>query len=166
LLYFEDVHAADSWTSLARTITEADIVNFAGMTGDFDPLHVDREHASQSLYRRPIAHGLLGLAWVAGLASQCPRMATVAFVGIRNWEFHRPMYVGDTVRAVTRIAEKRPRSRRAGSVVWHRSLVNQEGATVQSGEFETLVALRVPELRRAAKDAVQSSVGPGITHPR
>lgn len=141
LLYFEDLSVGDSWTSAARTITETDVVNFAGMTGDYDPLHVDHEYARQTPYRRPIAHGLLGLSLVAGLASHFPQVRTLAFVSIHKWEFRQPMFVGDTVHAVTEVLEKRPAGRRSGHITWKRQLVNQSGSVVQSGVFETLVEL-------------------------
>ena len=77
-LYFEDISVGQTWTSPRRTVTEADVVNFATTTGDFNPLHVDYDYAANTPYRQPIAHGLLGLAWVAGLGSYFPHMNTVA----------------------------------------------------------------------------------------
>lgn len=74
-LHFGDLAVGDHWTSFGRTVTETDVVNFAGMTGDYDPLHVDHEFARQTPFGKPIAHGLLGLSLVAGLASQCPSVA-------------------------------------------------------------------------------------------
>ena len=143
-LFFEDLHLGDRWVTQGRTITETDVVNFAGLTGDYDPLHVDHAHARQTPFRQPIAHGLLGLSLLAGLGSQCPRVQTVAFVAIRNWEFHKPLFFGDTVHAVNEILEKQPSGRRRGKVLWKRQLINQDGAVVQEGIFETLVALSKP----------------------
>ena len=140
-LFFEDLSVGDSWTSRGRTVTESDVVGFAGMTGDYDPLHVDHEYARQTPFGRPIAHGLLGLSLVAGLASQCPAVRTTAFLTIDHWEFRRPIYIGDTVRAVTEVIAKRPRGRRSGEITWRRRLVNQAGETVQEGQFVTLVSL-------------------------
>ena len=97
-LYFDDLAAGQAWASRRRTVTETDIIQFACMTGDFDPLHVDYEFARQTPFRRPIAHGLLGMSWVAGLASHAPAVHTVAFLGIRNWEFLKPIFAGDTLR--------------------------------------------------------------------
>lgn len=138
-LRFEDLHVGDRWESPRRTVTESDIVNFACLTGDFDPLHVDHEFARQSPFRKPIAHGLLGLSWVAGLASNYPRVETAAFVCIKSWEFLKPIFIGDTLQVVNEVIDLRPNGRRRGYVVWKRTLVNQSGAIVQLGTFETLV---------------------------
>jgi acyl dehydratase len=150
LLYFDQVQAGDVWKSPARTVTETDVVNFAGLTGDFTPLHVDHEFARQTPFRRPIAHGLLGLSLLAGLSSRCPHMATLALVNVGEWKFLKPIYFGDTVHAVTEIIEKRAHGRRRGAIVWNRRLVNQDDQTVQAGLIETLVEV-APASRRAAE---------------
>jgi 3-hydroxybutyryl-CoA dehydratase len=139
-LYFEDLVPGASWTSPSRTLTEADIVNFAGMTGDFDPLHMDHEFAAETPYGRPIAHGLLGLSMMAGLSSTCPRVRTLALVSVEQWQFHHPIYVGDTLRVVTQVESARPSGRRSGRVVWLRKLINQREECVQSGRLVTLVS--------------------------
>ena len=139
-LYLEDLEIGASWKSPARTLTESDIVSFAGLSGDYDPLHVDHEYASQTPYGKPIAHGLLGLSLMAGLSSTCPRMRTLALVQVSDWHFLKPMYVGDTVHVVTRVESITPRGRRSGEVVWLRKLINQRGECVQSGKLVTLVS--------------------------
>jgi len=148
-LYFEHLHIGDRWVSQSRTITEADVVLFAGLTGDYDPLHVDHHFALQTPYRKPIAHGLLGLSWLAGLSSHYPRACTMAFVSILNWEFRKPLFIGDTVHVVTQVVAKQPHGRRNGMVTWHRELINQDGAVTQAGKFETLVALEHTAQRHA-----------------
>lgn len=149
-VYFEELAVGQTWQSAARTVTETDIVNFACLTGDFDPLHVDHEFARTSPFGRPIAHGLLGLSWVAGLGSNCPRPATLAFAAIREWKFLKPVFVGDTLHVVNEVMDKQARGRRAGQVTWRRRLVNQNGVAVQEGVFETLVAVRTIAGRDAA----------------
>jgi len=141
-LFFEDIAVGQSWTSPRRTVTEADVVNFATMTGDFNPLHVDYDYAAKTPYRQPIAHGLLGLSWVAGLGSHFPNMNTVAFTAVRDWEFVRPLFFGDTVFVETTCMEKIPAGRRNGKVIWQRQLINQSQQVVQQGTFETLVAVK------------------------
>jgi acyl dehydratase len=146
-LYFNDVEVGDSWKSAARTVTETDVVNFAGMTGDYNPLHVDHEHARTTPFRKPIAHGLLGLSLVAGLGSHSPYMRTAALVRIRDWSFLKPIYIGDTVHVRTELLAKELQGRgRRGLIAWKRQLVNQAGQVVQEGITETLVETRQPEV--------------------
>ncbi len=155
-VHFEDLSVGDCWTSRARTITETDIVNFAGLTGDYDPLHVDHEFAKSTPFGRPIAHGMLGLSLLTGLGSHCPAANTLAFVAIRDWRFLLPVFVGDTVHIVNEVVETNQNGRRAGQVIWKRQLINQKGDVVQSGILETLVAMR--EVGRRRRDAQGESV--------
>ena len=143
-LYFEDVNIGDRWTSGRRTVTETDVVMFAGLTGDYNPLHIDHEAAKQTPYGKPIAHGLLGVALVAGLGSHAPLMKTDAFVRIQDWKFLKPTFIGDTVEIQTELVEKVDGGRRRGTCLWRRELVNHNGEVVQSGLFESLVAKRKP----------------------
>lgn len=143
-LFFEDIEVGQKWVSPRRTVTEADVISFATMTGDFNPLHVDYDFASKSHYRQPIAHGLLGMSWVAGLGSYFPSVNTLAFVAVRNWEFLRPLYFGDTVYVETTCISCTPSGRRTGKVAWNRRLINQRDQIVQEGVFETLVAVQNP----------------------
>ncbi|MFT7633376.1 MAG: 3-hydroxybutyryl-CoA dehydratase [Mariniblastus sp.] len=140
-LYFDDIQLGRTWVSPRRTVTEADVIQFATSTGDFNPLHVDYDFASNSHYRQPIAHGLLGLSWVAGLGSHAPNVNTLAFTAVRNWEFSRPIFFGDTVYVETVCLEKTAAGRRAGKILWQRKLLNQAAQVVQQGTFETLVAI-------------------------
>ena len=139
-LAFDDLTVGDEWESPRRTVTEADVVGFAGLSGDFNPLHVDHESARDGPFGRPVAHGLLGLSIASGLTSQCPLVATQAFLAILEWKFLAPIAFGDTIRVISRVAALEPRSRgRRGVVTWHRRLVNQHGKTVQEGLTQTLV---------------------------
>jgi acyl dehydratase len=139
-LFLEDLELGAVWTSPSRTVTETDVVFFAGMTGDYDPLHTDHEFAAKSHYGKPIAHGLLGLSLMAGLSSTAPRMRNLALIKVENWDFHRPIYIGDTVHVVSRIERIMPRGRRSGEVVWCRQLMNSRNECVQSGRIITIVA--------------------------
>ncbi|MBX6313132.1 MAG: MaoC family dehydratase N-terminal domain-containing protein [Isosphaeraceae bacterium] len=140
VLGFQDLAPGDEWESPRRTVTEADVVAFAGLSGDFNPLHLDHEAARAGPFGRPVAHGLLGMAIASGLASHAPRVDTLAFLGILEWKFLEPIAFGDTIHVVSRVVALEPRSRgRRGVVTWHRRLINQRGATVQEGTTQTLV---------------------------
>ncbi len=139
-LNFDDLTPGDEWESPARTVTESDVVAFAGLSGDYNALHVDHEAARSGAFGRPVAHGLLGLAFVSGLASHAPRVATLAFLAIERWDFLRPIAFGDTVRVISRVESVRVKARgRRAEVTWRRRLVNQDGVTVQEGLTRTLV---------------------------
>ena len=153
-LSFDDLAVGDEWESPRRTITETDVVNFAGVSGDFNPIHIDHEQARQSPFRKPIAHGLLGLAVASGLSSHAPNVDTLAFLAILEWKFLKPIVFGDTVRVITRVqaVEARARGRR-GIVTWHKRIVNQNDATLQEGLTQTLVRNRVGQPGAEGPDA-------------
>lgn len=143
VLYLEDLAVGAAYRSPARTITEADVVLFAGLSGDYNPLHTDHHAARAGPFGRPVAHGLLGVAIASGLASQAPRVATLAFVTIMHWEFRKPIAFGDTIHVEAAIEAIDPQARgRRGLVTWHRQLINQEGVLVQEGRIQTLVQAR------------------------
>src|SRR5262245_35524807 len=96
--YFEDIEVGDEYVSPGRTVTEADIVAFAGLSGDYNVLHTDAEFMKGSIFGERIAHGLLGLSIASGLGARAMAKpyATVAFLGLR-WGFKRPSKISDTV---------------------------------------------------------------------
>lgn len=139
-LYFDDVEVGQEWESGGRTVTETDIVNFAGLSGDFNPIHMDHEFAKTTPFRRPIAHGLLVWAISSGLGMHSPPMRTLAFLSIRDWQFKEPVFIGDTIRIRSKVLEKEPRGRgRRGVLAWQRQILNQEGKVVQEGITMTMV---------------------------
>src|SRR5262245_29875257 len=109
-LFFDDLEIGQEWTSLGRTVTQADIVNFAGLSGDFNPIHMDHEFSKTTIYRQPIAHGLLVLAIGSGLGVTNPPVRTLAFMAIKEWKFHEAVFIGDTIRMKTKVLEKEERS--------------------------------------------------------
>lgn len=147
-LFLEDLEVGDHWLSDEREITAEDVADFALLTGDHDPLH--EESGMPSPFGEPVAHGLLGLSVLAGLSSSRPAVATLALVGISDWQFESPVFFGDIVRVRTEVCEVQPHGRRAGRVTWNRQLINQHGRVVQRGEFVTLVSAR-SRIRRDAK---------------
>src|SRR5215468_4444631 len=139
-LYFDDISIGRQWESLGRTITEADIVNFAGLSGDFNPIHIDHEFCKGTVFRKPIAHGLLILSMGSGLGLNYPPMRTLAFVAIKDWRFLEPVYAGDTIRIRAKVLQKEERSRgKRGVLTWNRQIVNQHGKAVEEGLIITLV---------------------------
>ena len=155
-LFFDDIRIGDRWISPSRVVSSEDVLSFAQLTGDHNPLHVDQEFAKNSPFRKPIAHGLLGISFVAGLGSHSPFVETAAFVGVTDWKFLKPIYFGDRVHVVTEVVEREQHGRRRGRVVWLRSLINQHGETVQAGLFETLVCCRTTARSDAAVRQLQA----------
>lgn len=142
-LYYEEVKEGDEWLSPSRTITESDIVNFAGLSGDFNPLHMDEEFAKKTVFGKRIAHGLLGLAVSSGLGSGYPPMRTLAFLSIKEWNFKAPIFIGDTIKVKTRVLEKRITSKGdRGIIVWEKQIINQKDEIVQEGKTITMVELK------------------------
>ncbi len=142
MLFFEDLQEGKEWVSPSRIVTQEEVMLFADLTGDHDPLHVDAEFAAATPYRQTIAHGLLGLSFMAGLSSHHPRVRTSAFVGLRDWSFDKPIFMGDAIQAVTRVQALSNHGRKHGEVIWDRKLINQDGHVVQHGTLVTLVARR------------------------
>jgi len=139
-LYFDDLQVGQEWESPARTVTEADIVNFAGLSGDYNPIHVDHEFCKTTPFRRPIAHGLLGVAITSGLGLNSPPLRTLAFMSIREWHFREPIFIGDTIRIRSKVLQIEPRARgRRGVITFQRQIVNQEDRVVQEGVTMLLV---------------------------
>jgi acyl dehydratase len=139
-LYFDDIEVGQQWESLGRTITETDIVNFAGLSGDFNPIHLDHEFAKTTPFRRPIAHGLLVFSIGSGLGISCPPMRTLAILTIKEWHFKGPIFIGDTIRVRSIVLGKEVRSRgRRGAITWQRQIMKQDGKVVQEGVTVTLV---------------------------
>ena len=169
-LTFEDLSIGDRWQSEPRTIEIRDIEQFAQLTGDHDRLHTDEEFASQGPFGKPVAHGMLGMSILAGLSSTAPLVQTAALIEVRNWSFCKPIFPGDTVRAVTEVVDLKSHGRRHGQVHWYRQLLNQKGEKVQEGTLVTLVMRGKPLSTRPVRTdsahgdlitrAVPAPVGP------
>lgn len=159
-LYQDDVNVGQEWESTGRTVTETDVVNFAGLSGDFNPIHVDHEFARTTPFRRPIAHGLLVLSLGSGLGIHSPPMRTLAFLQLREWHLREPVFIGDTLRLRSKVLEKEVRARgRRGVITWHRQIVNQEGKVVQEGVTVTMVEGRGQRREPRADVPTETSAG-------
>ncbi len=145
-LYYEDIEVGDEWTSPGRTITEADIINFAGLSGDFNQLHVDEEYSKNTIFGRRIAHGMLGFSIASGLSTRTPPVHVVAFLGIKDWNFRAPIFIGDTVVLKNKAIEKRLTSKGdRGIITFEKKLLNQKNEVVQEGKTLIMIALKQKE---------------------
>jgi len=145
---YADLHVGMSFRSPGRTITDADLVAFAGLTGDYSELHTSDVYARSSEFGRRVAHGMLGLAYAHGLMWARTgelRETAIAFLGISDWKFAGPIFVGDTIFVNYRIAELRDSKSRPTQAIatFDVEVVNHEGAIVQRGRKALLVS-KVP----------------------
>ena len=140
--YFEEIEVGEEYESPGRTVTETDIVLFAGLSGDYNIIHTDAEFMKTSMFGERIAHGLLGLAIQSGLLTRAMLpYATVAFGALR-WKFKAPIKIGDTIRVRARVTSKKETRPDRGVVVLDRTVLNQRGEVVQEGETELIVERR------------------------
>ena len=142
--YFEEIEVGNEYVSPGRTVTEADIVAFAGLSGDYNVLHTDAEYMKTSIFGERIAHGLLGLSISSGLGSRAVvrPFATIAFLGLR-WRFKGPIKIGDTIKVRMRVSDKKETSKPdRGIITVQRSVLNQRGELVQEGDTELMIERR------------------------
>ncbi len=135
-LYWEEWEIGAEFESPARTVTEADIVHFAGISGDYNPLHIDEEFCKNTQFGTRIAHGPLIYAIAAGLLFQLHLYddTLIAFLGFDSLKFTKPVKAGDTIRAKIKVLEKRETSNLGRGVMKRELLViNQRGEVVQEG---------------------------------
>ena len=143
-LYFEDFEIDREYVTRSRTITEADVVAFAGLSGDFNPLHTDEEFAKKTMFGTRIAHGLLGLSIASGLINQMgiAEGTVMAFLGM-TWNFKGALKFGDTITVRQRVAERRESSKQdRGILRMAISVINQNGEVVQEGEHTLMIKRR------------------------
>jgi acyl dehydratase len=140
--YFDDFQLGQKFVTKARTVTEADVVNFAGLSWDHNRLHTDAQYAAGTVYGRRIAHGLLGIAIHSGLAYQLTEKSILAFLEL-TWQFKLPIYIGDTIHVEQVVKELRESSKKdRGILTFGKQLINQREETVQTGTTTILLAKR------------------------
>ncbi len=140
-MYFEEFQLGSEVVSQGRTITEADILNFAALTGDYNTIHTDAEFAKTTPFGERIAHGVLGLSYAVGLAVQqgFGEGTTIAFTGL-DWKFKEPIKIGDTIHASFKVKQtKQVRAAGGGIVVFDVRVLNQRREVVQQGEWTILM---------------------------
>lgn len=145
---YDDLSVGMRFRSPGRTITDADLVGFSGLTGDYSELHTSDVYAQSSQFGRRVAHGMLGLAYAHGLMWARTgelRETAVAFLGIDSWRFLGPVFVGDTIFVDYELAELRDsRSRPTQAIAtFEVKVVKQDGTLVQQGRKALLVS-KVP----------------------
>jgi acyl dehydratase len=140
--HFEEFAVGERFVTLRRTITETDLVSFAALTGDYNPLHIDAEFGKGTQFGERIAHGMLGASYAVGLiASLGLTEGTVIAIVHMTWDFTAPIRIGDTIhveQTVKSVRETRKRDR--GMIVFEVEVINQRGEVVQKGERSLLVS--------------------------
>jgi acyl dehydratase len=145
--WFEDLEVGAAFDSPTRTVTEADVVNFACLSADFNRLHVDAEYAKQQPFGQRIAHGLLVLSVMSGLVTRMqlnthlePNLLGLLDIQCR---FPKPTFIGDTLRVRVEVVDKTETSKRdRGVVAFRRQVLNQRGEVVVEGVWKLMVRRR------------------------
>jgi acyl dehydratase len=143
-LWFEDFAVGARFPTPGRTVTESDVVSFAALSGDANPIHTDEVFARRTPFRGRVAHGLLVQSIATGLAHQTGIFdGTIAAIVEMTIRYEAPVGIGDTVRAVLEVAEVDPSpSPRRGQVRFQIQVLDQEGRTVSTGEWLALMQRR------------------------
>ena len=137
--YYEDFEIGDVLETRRRTITEADIVNFCGFSGDWYPLHSDVEYAEKSVFGERIAHGMLVLSVATGLLP-LNEIAIVAFYGMDKVRFRVPTKIGDTLGLQVNITDKEDKGEMGGLVTFDMYVKNQKGEDAAVSIMKVMVA--------------------------
>ncbi len=141
-LYFEEFAVGQKFDTAARTVTEADIVSFAGLSGDYNSIHTDAVYAARGAFGQRVAHGLLVLSIASGLAVRSGILEGTVLLwrDIADWKFSRPVHIGDTVRVSLEIegAKALPRMG-GGSLTIKVQVMNQDNDVVMSGHWTMMV---------------------------
>lgn len=143
--YYEDFEVGDTFVTPRRTITETDLINFAGLSGDFNPIHTDHVYAADSPYGQPVVYGLLILSIVTGLTARLGIFdgTIIAMLGVDNWRFVGPVLVGDTIHVRMTIQDKRETSHAGrGILVRGYEVLNQRDDVVQTGAMTLMIRRR------------------------
>lgn len=141
-LYFEEFQVGQQIQSPGRTITEADVMMFAGLSGDHTTIHTDAEYAQTTPFGQRVAHGLLGMAIASGLAARTGVLegTVIAFRAIKDWKFSLPVFFGDTIHIVLEVKEKKALPRLGGgSLLIEIDVLNQDDKSVMKGHWSVLM---------------------------
>ena len=139
--WFDEFEVGQCFESPGRTITETDLVNFAGLSGDYTPVHTDAEYARRMPFRRRIAHGMLVQSIATGLGTRTGVLeGTIAALTRVTIDWKAPVFPGDTVRLRLEVGEldEKP-SKRSGKVVFKTFVLNQKDQVVSEGSWHALM---------------------------
>jgi 3-hydroxybutyryl-CoA dehydratase len=145
--YFEEVEIDQVMVTRGRTITESDIVQFAALTGDYNPMHTDAEYMKTHPMGQRVAHGMLTLSYAVGQIYQLGFMerTVIAFRSV-EMKFSLPVFIGDTLHSELKIIEKKEARRLGGGTITAEvKIINQDGKTVQSGTMTLIIASKPEE---------------------
>lgn len=143
--YYEEFSVGQEFVTPGRTVVEYDVAAFAGLSGDYNPVHTDREFAASTSFGQPLAHGVLGLSIATGLIARTGLFdgTAIAFLGIDGWKFSKPLFFGDTIHVEFTISSMRETKNPAAGIITRSvRIVNQRGETVQSGDMTLMVRRR------------------------
>ena len=142
--YYDDLEIGDETATMGRTVTEADIINFAGLTGDWHELHTNAEYAAQTMFKQRIAHGALIFSIATGLSvrSGGRSEAVLAFYGVDRLRFVKPTFIGDTIHVRQKVETKSPRDEASGIVTFSNEVINQYGEVVVSYKAKVMLKRR------------------------
>jgi len=142
-MWFEEFEVGQQVITPGRTITEGDIIAFAGLSGDYNQIHTNAEFSRHTPFGQRVAHGLLSLSITSGLAMRTGILegTVIAFREINNWKFSNPVFIGDTIHAELNIVETKPIPRlKGGSIVIEFVVKNQRDEVTMKGTWNALVA--------------------------
>lgn len=145
--YFEDFVIDEEYVSPGRTVTETDLVLYAGLSGDYNQVHTDEEYCKQvSIYKKRVMHGLFALTLVEGLKSRVALFEGTSLASLEwRWRFLKPLFVGDTVKVRWKITQKKEtRKPDRGIITEQVQLVNQNEEVIGEGEHLVLMQRRRP----------------------
>jgi 3-hydroxybutyryl-CoA dehydratase len=144
-MYFEEFTAGQKIVTAGRTVTEHDVVAFAGLSGDFNQMHLDAEYAKATPFGQRVAHGLCILSIASGLAVQTGILegTVIAFREISEWKFSLPVFIGDTIHVELEVMETKALPRLGGGLVGITlSVKNPKDEVVHRGKWSVLMASR------------------------
>ena len=141
--FFDEWAVGEEYFTPSRTMTETDIVWFAAMSGDYNELHTSEGFGKKTQFGKRIGHGLLGLAVSHGLLFRLGLLdgTAIAFLGVEDWKFEAPFFIGDTIRVKVKVAEKKESGSKPdrGVIKLFLQVIKEDGTILQSGHQTIMV---------------------------